>query len=174
MTCGSTARCAGRPPPSPPSPPSPRTLGADGPFDIAFGSCRVAVPREAPFTESKDEDGRGYEVDALWVLAQEVARGDRRRPDALFLVGDQVYVDEGSPEARAKIEARRGASEPRGEVADFEEYTWLYRLLDGPYFDNQVATLHLDGRRANVRLEKTVPGDRDEHSLKESFRRQLT
>jgi hypothetical protein len=107
-------------------PPSLRTLDAEGPFDIAFGSCRVAVPHEAPYTESKDQDGRGHEVDALWVLAQELARGERPRPDVLFLLGDQVYVDEGSPEARAKIEARRGTTEPRGEVADFEEYTWLY------------------------------------------------
>ena len=48
-----------------------------------------------------------------------------------------------------------------------------WRLLDGPCFDNQVATLHIDGRRASMRLEKTVPGDRDEHSLRESFERQL-
>jgi hypothetical protein len=109
-------------------PPSLRTLGGDGPLDVAFGSCRVAVPHEEPFTKSKDQDERGHEVDALWVLAQELARGDRPRPDLLFMLGDQVYVDEGSPETRARIEERRGtASEPGREVTDFEEYTWLYQ-----------------------------------------------
>ena len=97
------------------------TLGGSDPLEIAFGSCRVAVPHEEPWTKSKDDDDeRGHEVDALWVLAQELARGDARRPDALFLLGDQVYVDEGSPETRARIAERRGtATEPGREVTDF-------------------------------------------------------
>jgi hypothetical protein len=108
-------------------PPSLHTLGGEGPLDLAFGSCRVAVPHEEPWTKSKDDDERGHEVDALWVLAQELARGDARRPDALFLLGDQVYVDEGSPEVRRKVDARRGPEAgPVKEVTDFEEYTWLY------------------------------------------------
>jgi hypothetical protein len=49
-----------------------------------------------------------------------------------------------------------------------------WRLLDGPFFDNQVATLVLNGREATMRLEKTVPGERDESSLDESFERRLT
>jgi hypothetical protein len=113
---------------SPLPPPSLRTLGGRGPLDVAFGSCRVAVPHEEPYTKSKDQHADGHEVDALWVLAQELARGDRPRPDVLCLLGDQVYVDEGSPETRARIEERRGtASEPGREVTDFEEYTWLYQ-----------------------------------------------
>jgi hypothetical protein len=115
-------------PDSPLPPPSLRTLGGDGPLDVAFGSCRVAVPHEEPYTRSKDQDERGHEVDALWVLAQELSRGKRGRPDLLFLLGDQVYVDEGSPETRKKIEERRGTeTEPGREVTDFEEYTWLYQ-----------------------------------------------
>jgi hypothetical protein len=116
------------PEPGSPLPPSSlRTLGGEGPLDVAFGSCRVAVPHEEPWTKSKDDDERGHEVDALWVLAQEISRDDARRPDFLFLLGDQVYVDEGSPETRAKIEERRGTeTEPGDEVTDFEEYTWLY------------------------------------------------
>jgi hypothetical protein len=30
---------------------------------------------------------------------------------------------------------------------------------DGPWFDNQVATLEIDGRRIAMRLEKAVPVD---------------
>jgi PhoD-like phosphatase len=108
-------------------PSSLRTLGGSGPLDIAFGSCRVAVPHVEPWTKSKDEDEHGHEVDALWVLAQEISRDDARRPDLLFLLGDQVYVDEGSPETRRKIEQKRGVkTAPEDEVTDFQEYTWLY------------------------------------------------
>ncbi|HVT00462.1 MAG TPA: alkaline phosphatase D family protein [Solirubrobacterales bacterium] len=115
-------------PDSPFPPPSLRTLGGEIPLDVAFGSCRVAVPHREPWTKSKDEDERGYEVDALWVLAEEIARGAAPRPDLLFLLGDQIYVDEGSPQTRARIAERRGTeSEPGEEVTDFEEYTWLYQ-----------------------------------------------
>ncbi len=108
-------------------PSSLRTLGGEGPLDVAFGSCRVAVPHEEPYTKSKDEDERGHEVDALWVLAQEISRDEGRRPDLLFLLGDQIYVDEGSPETRDKIERKRGTkTAPQNEVTDFQEYTWLY------------------------------------------------
>jgi hypothetical protein len=108
-------------------PSSLRTLGGEGPLDIAFGSCRVAVPHEEPYTKSKDEDERGHEVDALWVLAEEISRDDTRRPGLLFLLGDQIYVDEGSPETREKIERKRGTeTAPENEVTDFQEYTWLY------------------------------------------------
>lgn len=105
-----------------------RTLGGEGPLEICFGSCRVALPHEEPYTKSKEHHEDGHEVDALWVLAKRMARSPREDwPDQLFLLGDQVYVDEGSPEAREKIRARRGVDTPPGEeVTDFEEYTWLY------------------------------------------------
>ncbi|HET7119910.1 MAG TPA: alkaline phosphatase D family protein [Solirubrobacterales bacterium] len=105
------------------------TVDADRSLEICFGSCRVAVPHEAPFTEPKDETEVGHEVDALWVLAKQMSSGDRERwPDQLFLLGDQVYVDEGAPKTRQKIRRRRGTdTEPFAEVTDFEEYTWLYQ-----------------------------------------------
>jgi hypothetical protein len=106
-----------------------RTVDAEKDLDICFGSCRVAVPHEAPFTEPKDETEIGHEVDALWVLAKQMAAGDRDDwPELLFLLGDQVYVDEGSPKTRRKIKERRGTDTPPfDEVTDFEEYTWLYQ-----------------------------------------------
>ncbi|HXF32506.1 MAG TPA: alkaline phosphatase D family protein [Solirubrobacterales bacterium] len=117
------------PEPDSPLPPSSlRTLGGAGPLDIAFGSCRVAVPHEEPYTKSKDEDEHGHEVDALWVLADEITRDGDRRPDLLFMLGDQIYVDEGSPETRRRIERKRGTkTAPENEVTDFQEYTWLYQ-----------------------------------------------
>jgi hypothetical protein len=51
-----------------------------------------------------------------------------RWPDRLLMLGDQVYVDEGSPDARARIQATRDTSVPPGPgVRDFEEYTWVYQ-----------------------------------------------
>jgi PhoD-like phosphatase len=106
-----------------------RTFAPRQPLDICFGSCRVALPHEEPYTLSKDEDEDGHELDALHVLARQMVRDDRDNwPELIFLLGDQVYVDEGSPRARERIRARRDTSEPPGEeVIDFEEYTWLYR-----------------------------------------------
>ncbi|HWM64388.1 MAG TPA: alkaline phosphatase D family protein [Solirubrobacterales bacterium] len=106
-----------------------RTFSPGKPVDICFGSCRVALPHEEPYTLSKDQHPDGHELDALRVLAQQMTRDDRDNwPELLFLLGDQVYVDEGSPATRERIRARRDTSAPPGEeVVDFEEYTWLYR-----------------------------------------------
>src|SRR3712207_2335006 len=48
-------------------------------------------------------------------------------PDALLLLGDQIYADEVSMGTREFIRSRRDTNElPGEEVADFEEYTRLY------------------------------------------------
>jgi PhoD-like phosphatase len=105
-----------------------RTLGRDKPLDVCFGSCRVALPHEEPYTLSKDRHEDGREFDALRVLAREMTRTERDKwPEMLFLLGDQVYVDEGSPRTREKIHRRRGTdTAPGQEVTDYEEYSWLY------------------------------------------------
>jgi hypothetical protein len=48
-----------------------------------------------------------------------------------------------------------------------------WRLLEGPYFDNQVATLRLDGRKAIARLDKTVADDDEEQALEKTFERRI-
>jgi PhoD-like phosphatase len=105
-----------------------RTFGRDAPADLCFGSCRVSLPHEEPFVLSKDQHDDGREYDALRVLAREMTRSERDKwPEALFLLGDQVYVDEGSPRTRERIHQRRGIETPPGdEVTDYEEYSWLY------------------------------------------------
>jgi len=105
-----------------------RTLGRERPLDVCFGSCRVALPHTEPYVHSKDRHEEGKEYDALRVLAAEMKRTERDKwPELLFLLGDQVYVDEGSPRTRERIRERRGTGTPPGEeVTDFEEYTWLY------------------------------------------------
>ena len=106
-----------------------RTLGGAGPLDLSFGSCRVALPHSEPYVLSADQSEQGFEYDALHVLAGEMARGERSSwPRVLMLLGDQAYVDEGSPRTRERIRAKRSTSTaPGGEVTDFEEYSWLYQ-----------------------------------------------
>ena len=90
---------------------------------LAFGSCRVGDPQPSP-AEFVARTG----VDALWAYARQLQRGEIDWPEALLLLGDQVYADEVSPRAAEFIRARRDIREPPGEeVADFEEYTQLYR-----------------------------------------------
>ena len=110
-------------------PPCIRTISEDTELRVSFGSCRMAVPHEPPHTHSQDEHDEGREVDALHVLAKELIRDPKSRwPNLLLLLGDQVYVDEGSPKTREFIRSRRDTSEEPGEeVLDFEEYTHLYR-----------------------------------------------
>ncbi|QYJ16374.1 hypothetical protein Rxycam_02207 [Rubrobacter xylanophilus DSM 9941] len=108
---------------------------ASGTFRLAFGSCRVSVPHEPPYTLRRGSLKRGgvlrrgfYERDALYALALRMHREPSNRwPDALLMLGDQIYADEVSPATKAFIRSRRDAARPPGEqVADFEEYTRLY------------------------------------------------
>lgn len=106
-----------------------RTLPVDRSLSLVFGSCRTDRPHERPYTLTPEEHDEGVGVDALHALSLALQRGDRGRPDLLLMLGDQVYADEGmSPRVRERQIERRGAdSEPVNEIADFEEYTWLYR-----------------------------------------------
>jgi hypothetical protein len=98
-----------------------RTLLPDAPVRITFGSCRYAR------SEAVADDDR-FEPDALMVLGRELAARDEASwPDALLMLGDQVYADETTPHTQARIRQRRDITAGPGEqVADFEEYTWLY------------------------------------------------
>ena len=108
-----------------------RTFRDEEQIELVFGSCRVSAPHEPPFTLPKEEDeehGRGF--DALHALARSILEADDPRyPDLLFLCGDQVYADEVSIGTQRFIDARADRPEgaPPSEVADFEEYTRLYR-----------------------------------------------
>jgi phosphodiesterase/alkaline phosphatase D-like protein len=105
-----------------------RTRAEGAGLRLAFGSCRVSLPHHPPYAQTKDEDPRGREVDALAALWRRMADQDAEEwPDALLLIGDQVYADEVSPAICERIAQRRPLDEGAGEeVADFEEYTWLY------------------------------------------------
>ncbi len=105
-----------------------RTLREDDTLDVVFGSCRTDRPHVLPYTLTPDQHEDGVGVDALHALSLALQAGTRNLPDLLLHLGDQVYADEGlSPRVRERQIERRGAdSEPVQEIADFEEYTWLY------------------------------------------------
>lgn len=118
-----------------------RTLGAghDEALKLVFGSCRVSSPDEPPYTDSPEDHEHGREVDALEGLINRMRTTPPHTwPDLLLLVGDQVYADILSPAVLARVRARRGEQSPDSldaatgeiapetQVADFEEYTWLY------------------------------------------------
>ena len=106
-----------------------RTLDG-GPLRIYFGSCRTAAPHEPPWSLELALDRRGRGVDALRAHALRMAREPVDTwPHLVVLIGDQVYADDSSPEARERMRERRANDPgelPVDRVADFEEYTWLY------------------------------------------------
>jgi hypothetical protein len=109
-------------------PPVIRTVSPDGKLNLSYGSCRVSVPHEAPYTLVADAHAEGHERDALQALAlRMMGEPHEKWPDALILLGDQIYADEVSEGALDFIRSRRDTDEGPGEqVADFEEYTRLY------------------------------------------------
>jgi PhoD-like phosphatase len=108
-------------------PPCIRTRRGEHDVRLVFGSCRVGAPEEPPYTLPSGHE-RGVGVDALWAYSLALQRGAVGWPDSLILLGDQVYADEVPPETAAFIRGRRDIEQPPGEeIADFEEYTRLYR-----------------------------------------------
>jgi hypothetical protein len=117
------------PEPDSPYPPSVVRTNGDEPFRIAWGSCRVSAPHVPPHSLPKDQHPDGREVDALRVLADHMCAAEPAAwPHALVLLGDQVYADEVPPEVAGYIRSVRDVEVPPGEtIANFEEYTRLYR-----------------------------------------------
>lgn len=101
-----------------------RTPAAATDFRLTFGSCR----RSAPF------DAQGWKKfgpDALVALAERMAADTDRShwPDALLLLGDQVYADDPSDAVVERLREAHGGrpgSHVEDEIGNFEEYTWLY------------------------------------------------
>ena len=66
---------------------------------LAASRCRTSRR-----TASKDDDERGREVDALYAHARRMVNEQPHEwPDLIVMLGDQVYVDEGSPNTREFI-----------------------------------------------------------------------
>jgi len=98
-----------------------RTLPAAGPIRVTFGSCRYAKSAAV-------RDDSHFDPDALMVLARGLADQDEAQwPHAMLMLGDQVYADETTEATQRRIAAHRDITQgAKEQVANFEEYTWLY------------------------------------------------
>lgn len=88
---------------------------------IIFGSCRAA--KATPGLLEADRVGPDA-LDAYALRMQSLP--EREWPDALLLLGDQVYADKPTPRMREWLARRRGGEEPQDEVVSFREYAELY------------------------------------------------
>jgi PhoD-like phosphatase len=99
------------------------------PFELVFGSCRVTGPHEVLPTSTRGFGRRSQDVDALRAYGLRMCDlAPEQWPDALLLLGDQIYADDVPPETEQFIANRDVEHDaPADEIADFEEYTRLYR-----------------------------------------------
>jgi hypothetical protein len=114
---------------TPPSYLRTRAEDSTGRLRSVFGSCRYPPTDDPELEASLGIDA----LDAFAVrLMDEVADADDPvtvLPDALCLLGDQVYADEITPRTEQWIRANRDPDDPEGpglEIADFGEYSHLY------------------------------------------------
>jgi phosphodiesterase/alkaline phosphatase D-like protein len=98
-----------------------RTRGARAVVRVVFGSCRRAKPHDPAVAAAIGTDA----LDGL--AARMAALAPQEWPDALLLLGDQVYADEPTPQTQRWLDSHRDTTAPPGhEVADFTEYVRLY------------------------------------------------
>ncbi|WP_137144568.1 alkaline phosphatase D family protein [Mycolicibacterium sp. CR10] len=89
---------------------------------VIFGSCRYPKTGDAKLDDKLGLDA----LDCYATRLQAMPVDDW--PDALLLLGDQVYADELTPEARRHLAGRRSNKRrPPDEVVSFTEYEGLYR-----------------------------------------------
>ncbi len=113
--------------PQPTSPFPPSVIPTRGPAtagraQLVFGSCRYAKVADPRLS-------RQLGIDALDAFSARMAAGPTDEwPEALLLLGDQVYADELTPQHRRRIAARgdRHPDWPDDEIVGFDEYVGLY------------------------------------------------
>jgi hypothetical protein len=100
-----------------------RTMDPSRGLRLVFGSCRTSVPHDP-------ENNRVHGVDVLRGYGSRLVDAPEHEwADAVLFLGDQVYADEPSEEMKEFAAARRDITvSPGEELADYEEYTQLYRL----------------------------------------------
>ena len=94
---------------------------------LMFGSCRVGDPERAPYTLPPAEHPQGFGVDALWALSRRLQAGGRSGPTACCCSATRCTPTRSRPRRARSCAAGATSRSRRAEVADFEEYTRLYR-----------------------------------------------
>ncbi|WP_307787148.1 alkaline phosphatase D family protein [Mycolicibacterium mengxianglii] len=91
-------------------------------LQVVFGSCRYPKTGDAKLDKKLGLDALDCYAERLTALPVD------EWPVALILLGDQVYADELTPEARQHLAGRRtNRKRPPDEVVTFGEYEGLYR-----------------------------------------------
>src|SRR5919106_269057 len=147
--------------------------------------CEVQVLGAASSTFAVD--GHHYALVCIGVLSDDVHHA--YVPDVAFRrdarVMSHVFQAVCSPfrnalDSHERLGVRIGMSRggrtigralARAAGVDDPEIRW--RVVEGPHFDNQVATLTLDGRAASIRVERAVSGA-DRPRLERLFERRLS
>ena len=97
---------------------------------IVFGSCRYPPTGDPALERSLGVDA--LDAFATRLIARVHAADDdgsaaAELPDAVCLLGDQIYADETTPRTQEWIRSRRGVEAGAGlEIADYPEYAHLY------------------------------------------------
>ncbi len=106
-----------------------RTIVKGGDLRLLFGSCRCSAPHHPPHTAQRWWNPRGRGLDALHTFGLRMLRQPRALwPDALAMLGDQLYADQPPKNVREQVEHREvHADGPVDVLEDFEEYTVGYR-----------------------------------------------
>ncbi|HEX2213563.1 MAG TPA: alkaline phosphatase D family protein [Mycobacterium sp.] len=106
-----------------------RLMPHDGSLRLLFGSCRASAPHRPPYTFKGWWHPRGKGIDALHAYGMRMLRQPSALwPDALMLMGDQLYADDVPDTVAAQVAGRRVHPDGPVEVLeDFEEYCVGYR-----------------------------------------------
>ncbi|MGB9281694.1 MAG: alkaline phosphatase D family protein [Pseudonocardiaceae bacterium] len=91
------------------------------PVQVVFCSCRRAKPDDPRLAAAVGADALDGYATRMATMAPE------DWPDALLLLGDQIYADDPTPQTRRWMDSRRDTTiAPGYEVTDFAEYVHLY------------------------------------------------
>jgi hypothetical protein len=112
-------------------------------------------------------------------LAEVAFRRDAKVSSAVYQAVCSPYRK--ALDAHERLAVHLGHSRPTealvralAHAAGVEDPDIRWRFASGPYFDNQLATLSLDGRQATLTLSKTVHNpDREGVGLETAFERQI-
>ena len=112
---------------TPPSLVRTRTADGAGPMEIVFGSCRFPPTDDPDLEASLGIDALDAYATRLMERVRDAEDPGAELPDAVCLLGDQVYADELTPRTERWIHEHRGSDQgPELEIADYGEYAHLY------------------------------------------------
>ncbi|GAB3002036.1 alkaline phosphatase D family protein [Mycobacterium bourgelatii] len=105
-------------------PPRIRLMPRKGNLRLLFGSCRASAPHYPPHTFQRWWHRKGKGIDVLHAYGMRMLRQPSALwPDAMMMMGDQLYADQVSETVRDIVGDRVVHEEgPREALEDFEEY----------------------------------------------------